>query len=45
MLTQPKVRMFIEMDAIILEVEDEGTMIKVDFTDKILKLVDELKSK
>jgi hypothetical protein len=43
MLTQPKVRMFVEMDAIVLEVEDEGTMIKVDFTDKILELVDELK--
>ena len=45
MLVQPKVKMYIESDVIILEVEDEGTVIKIDYTDKVLSLVEELNTR
>jgi antitoxin component of MazEF toxin-antitoxin module len=42
MLKEPKVRLFNELDHIILEVEDEGTQIKVDIHDKVLSLLTEI---
>jgi hypothetical protein len=42
MLKEPKIRLFNELDRIILEVEDEGTLIKVDVNDKVLSLLTEI---
>jgi hypothetical protein len=45
MLKDPKVKLFNEMDRIILEVEDEGSLIKVDINDKVLSLIKETNEK
>ncbi|MFQ3543475.1 hypothetical protein Q7A53_05265 [Halobacillus rhizosphaerae] len=42
MLVNPKVKIYTEMDAVILEVEDEGTVIKVDITEKALEVIKEI---
>jgi hypothetical protein len=42
MLKEPKIRLFNELDRIILEVEDEGSLIKVDVNDKVLSLLTEI---
>lgn len=39
MLVNPRLKFFNESESIILEVEDEGTLIKVDVTDEVLSLV------
>ena len=45
MLKEPKVKLFNELDRIILEVEDEGTIIKVDVHDIVLSLIKETNEK
>jgi hypothetical protein len=44
MLVNPKIRVFNEANAIVVEVEDEGTLIKVDITDKALSILEEIEN-
>ena len=43
MLKNPNVRFYTELDTAILEIEDEGSVIKLEVTDEIISILDELK--
>ncbi|MED1125458.1 hypothetical protein [Bacillus atrophaeus] len=45
MLADPKVKIFNEMDGVILEIEDEGTLAKVDITERVFEVVGEINNK
>lgn len=42
MSVNPKLNIFNEMGCVILEVEDEDTVIKIDITEKVLEVIDEI---
>ncbi|QPK89829.1 hypothetical protein IEN91_05165 [Bacillus velezensis] len=42
MLVNPRLNIFNEMGSVILEIEDEDTVLKVDITEKVLEVIDEI---
>lgn len=42
MLVNPRLNIFNEMGSVILEIEDEDAVIKVDITEKVLEVIDEI---
>lgn len=42
MLVNPIIRIHKEADMVVLEVEDEGAAIKVNITEKVLEVLDEI---